>query len=100
MKLAEYEIGSQLVQCGCCDYYSLVERGKCLICPVCYWEDDYDCTNENGLVLDIKSDLNNDFTLVEARENFKRYGAWLEKFSGIVLSEEERKNLKYEQRNV
>jgi hypothetical protein len=100
MKLAEFEIGDQPAQCGCCDYFSLAQRGKCMVCPVCFWEDDYDCTNEDELVLDVKSDLNDDLTLGEARRNFKRFGAWLEKWNEIVINEEERSSLNYVSRNV
>ncbi|WP_081310454.1 CPCC family cysteine-rich protein [Pseudoalteromonas luteoviolacea] len=40
MKLSECPSSDSLRQCPCCDYYSLTERGKCLVCPVCFWEDD------------------------------------------------------------
>lgn len=100
MKLNEFEIGPHPVQCGCCDYYSLAERGKCLVCPVCFWEDDYDCVNEDGVFLDVKSDLNNDLTLREARHNFRAYGAWLEEYSNLVINAEERNKLKHSPRSI
>ncbi|WP_363323512.1 CPCC family cysteine-rich protein [uncultured Pseudoteredinibacter sp.] len=100
MKLEEFEIGEQPVQCGCCDYYSLAERGKCLICPVCFWEDDFDCVSHERVNVDIKSDLNRDLTLREARVNFKIYGAWDSEYLELVISKEERDTLWYEPRNI
>lgn len=57
-------------KCPCCGFYTLPSRGDYEICPVCFWEDDGlqseepDCTaGPNG------------YTLNEAKENFKKYGA-------------------------
>ena len=98
MKLEEFPQSDNPVQCSCCDYFSLAESGKSLICPVCYWEDDtMDSTNLN---LDAPSDLNDDMTLREARENFNKFGAFNSKWSDIVISESERETIKYEARNV
>ncbi|HEY9031596.1 MAG TPA: CPCC family cysteine-rich protein [Kangiella sp.] len=98
MKLEEFPQSENLEQCSCCDYFSLAERGKCLVCPVCFWEDD--CCNSMALELDAPSDLNNDMTLREARNNFKKYGAYDTKFESIVISAKERATLKYKARNV
>jgi|JI9StandDraft_2_1071091.scaffolds.fasta_scaffold44771_1 hypothetical protein len=100
MRLYEFEIGTQPAQCGCCDYYSLAERGKCLVCPVCFWEDDFGCVTDEEIYLDNKSDINRDLTLREARNNFKKYGAWLNEFHEVVISKEERDSLKCEPRNI
>ena len=54
------------------------------MCPVCFWEDD--CEDPNSPNWDVISDLNNDFTLREARKNFVTYGAWQEKFKEVVIS--------------
>ena len=56
-----------------------------------------DSTNLN---LDAPSDLNDDMTLREARENFNKFGAFNSKWSDIVISESERETIKYEARNV
>ncbi len=100
MKLDEFNVGENPVQCGCCDYFSLAERGKCIVCAVCYWEDDYECVSDNDIYLDVKSDINDDLTLLEARENFKEYGAALQKWSDVVISDEERNTLKCVPRSV
>jgi hypothetical protein len=57
-------------QCPCCGYITLAERLKCLICPVCFWEDDAFV----GDSLDEPSDCNK-ITLREARVNFADFGA-------------------------
>jgi hypothetical protein len=98
MKLDEFPISQNMQRCPCCDYFSLAERGKCLVCPVCFWEDD--CEDPKNPQWEEPSDLNNDVTLKEARCNFKKYGAWQEKFSQVVISAAERDTLKYEPRNI
>ncbi len=98
MKLNEFPQSEKLEQCCCCDYFSLAERGKCLVCPVCYWEDD--CCNSMEMELDTPSDLNNDMTLREARANSKEHGAYDNKSKSIVISAAERKTLAYNERSV
>ena len=98
MKLEEFPISDDLKQCSCCDYYSLAERSKCLICPACYWEDD--CDNPNAPKWDDQSDLNKGLTLREARNNFIKYGASSVEWIGIVISKEERDILNCENRSV
>lgn len=100
MKLEEFEIGVRPVQCGCCDYFSLAERGRCLVCPVCFWEDDYDCVSNERICVETRSDINRDLTLREARENFKVFGAWHSEFSEVVISKKERDTLRYEPRYI
>ena len=57
-------------QCPCCGYVTLPERGKSLICPVCFWEDDpvqaEDLSFAGGA---------NAVSLAEARENYLQSGA-------------------------
>lgn len=58
--------------CPCCGYLTYSEKppGSFDICPVCYWEDDNvqndDPTFSGGA---------NDVSLVEAKNNFQRFGA-------------------------
>lgn len=56
-------------QCPCCGYISLPQRGACLICPVCWWEDDPFVGDE----IAIRSDCNR-MTLSEGRANYARFG--------------------------
>ena len=98
MKLSEFPKSKSMQQCPCCDYFSLAERGKSLVCPVCFWEDD--CEDPSNPQWESPSDLNDEYTLKVARKNFQKHGAWREKFSAVVVSEEERRTLKYVQRNV
>lgn len=59
-------------QCPCCRYYTYEHEpdGSYDICPVCFWEDDIvqqeDESYEGGA---------NRVSLIQARENFKSYGA-------------------------
>lgn len=57
-------------QCLCCGYVTLPERGRSLICPVCFWEDDAFI----GDRLDERS-LCNKLTLRQGRVNFVVVGA-------------------------
>ncbi|WP_404804646.1 CPCC family cysteine-rich protein [Microbulbifer agarilyticus] len=98
MELEEFPISENMEQCPCCDYYSLAERGKCLVCPVCFWEDD--CLDPENPDWDAASDLNDDMNLRQARSNFEKYGAWKEEFSCVVISAKERRTLHISKRNV
>jgi hypothetical protein len=98
MNINEFPMSENMQQCPCCDFFSLAERGKCLVCPVCLWEDD--CESPDSPKWDVLSDLNDDFTLLTARNNFKKFGAWKPEFASVVISAKERESLKYEPRNV
>lgn len=58
--------------CPCCGYITIPNKGDALayICPVCYWEIDLFINSDNEI-----SDLNNGITLIEARYNYKVFGA-------------------------
>jgi hypothetical protein len=57
-------------QCPCCGFVTLAERGKSLICEVCFWEDDAFV----GDRLDERS-VCNKMTLRQGRANFTAIGA-------------------------
>jgi Cysteine-rich CPCC len=67
--------------CPCCGYLTFREAsyGSFSICPVCFWEDDpgqlADPTYRGGANIP---------SLIEARENFQRFGAMEERFQGNV----------------
>lgn len=72
------------VQCYCCGYYTLKERGNYFICKACFWEDD----GSN----DIKRISGpNHMTLEEGRNNFLKLGACEEKFTKNVVKNPETK---------
>ena len=56
--------------CPCCGYPTLDERAGYDICILCDWEDDGQSDLDADL---IKGGSNGDYSLTEARENFKRY---------------------------
>lgn len=57
-----------LLECLCCGYKTIEERGEYDICPVCFWEDDG--TNELE-----KYSHPNHMTLGDAQLNFRRFGS-------------------------
>jgi hypothetical protein len=63
--------------CVCCGFLTRLEpsNGDYDICPVCFWEDD-PVQNEN---FDTQCGANA-VSLMDARENFKKYGAMEQKF--------------------
>ncbi|WP_431109000.1 CPCC family cysteine-rich protein [Winogradskyella poriferorum] len=90
----ELHMESEL-QCPCCDYYTLSERGVYDICPICFWEDDgIDITE-----LDKHSGPNH-ITLREGRFNFEKYGACDSTMVKNVIPKNHRKRFKFEKRIV
>ncbi|PZO34365.1 MAG: hydrolase [Flavobacteriaceae bacterium] len=67
--------------CPCCGYFTLnYEADNTFqLCPVCYWEDDgiqfRDPTYEGGA---------NRVSLIQAKENFKSFGAIEERYKEYV----------------
>lgn len=59
-------------KCPCCGYYTFNERpsGNYDICPVCFWEDDPIQLNDSSY----KGGANR-VSLLQARKNFKEFGA-------------------------
>jgi hypothetical protein len=62
-------------RCPCCGYKTLAERGGFNICEVCFWEDD---GQDDAHANEVWGGPNGDLSLSEARENFKKIGAWHE----------------------
>lgn len=59
-------------KCPCCGYYTFINGlgGTYDICPVCFWEDDItDYSNPEAC-----TGANHVNSLIEARENFQKYG--------------------------
>lgn len=70
------------VQCYCCGYFSLEEKGVAEICLVCFWEDDVETD------LDVISNPNR-MTLRNGRKNFLEFGACEEIFIKDVIKNPE-----------
>ncbi|WP_243472115.1 CPCC family cysteine-rich protein [Winogradskyella sp. MH6] len=90
----ELHMESEL-QCPCCDYYTLSERGVYDICPICFWEDDAIDITE----LDKHSGPNH-ITLREGRLNFEKYGACDSTMVKNVIPKNHRKRFKSKKRIV
>lgn len=61
-------------KCLCCGNYTLPVEPQCaiaFICPVCYWENDVFISDE-----DEPSDENGGLTLLQAKENYRKFGAY------------------------
>ncbi|WP_346898784.1 CPCC family cysteine-rich protein [Clostridium sp. UBA7503] len=56
--------------CPCCGYQTLDERADYDICVLCNWE--YDGQDDLDANL-VKSGPNSDYSLTEARKNFRKY---------------------------
>jgi len=56
--------------CPCCFMPTLDERCGWDICPICFWEDDGQDTDDADVV---RGGPNHDYSLKEARENFEKY---------------------------
>lgn len=84
------------VQCNCCDYFTLSERGGWEICPVCFWEDDGFGQKE----LDFPSGANHGLTLREGRINFNQLGACFESMRSKVIAVEARSRFRYAPRQM
>lgn len=54
--------------CPCCFMPTLTERAGYLICPICFWEDDGQDSDDAEIV---RGGPNHDYSLKEARVNFE-----------------------------
>ncbi len=91
----KFEPTGDELQCPCCDYFTLGERGGYDICLICFWEDD-------GIDLDNidKHSGPNHITLRQGRQNFMKFGACDSAMVKNVLIESERRKFRFEKRNV
>jgi hypothetical protein len=58
------------VNCPCCHYPTLTERNEYQICELCGWEDD---GQDDPFAEEIYGGPNSDYSLAEARINYKLY---------------------------
>ena len=83
-----------LLQCPCCDFFALRERGAREICPLCYWDDDGSDLGE----LDRSSPANH-ISLRQARRNFQRCGAADDSATNLVAPKSEWVRFRRERRS-
>jgi hypothetical protein len=69
------------LRCPCCYCRTLSGRGHFEICPVCFWEDDGQDDYDADVV---RGGPNGALSLVEGRENYRRFGACDERSIGNV----------------
>ncbi|WP_199405237.1 MULTISPECIES: CPCC family cysteine-rich protein [Corallincola] len=83
-----------LMQCPCCDYFTLDQRDRYEICPVCYWEDEPLLDEREA------SSANLGMALADARINFLAIGACYPSMKKHVLAESKRSMFQHIQRPV
>jgi RNAse (barnase) inhibitor barstar len=75
-----------LMQCDCCDYYSMPSGSDYEICAVCFWEQDIFGIEQP----DTRSGANHGLTLRQGRRNFKEFHACAKQFIENVVSDQDR----------
>lgn len=85
-----------LVQCDCCDFFTIPAGEDYEICPVCFWEQDVFGTTEPELT----SGANHGLTLLQGRMNFINFGACEKKFISNVVAENERNKYRHNARII
>ncbi|GAA5214241.1 CPCC family cysteine-rich protein [Corallincola platygyrae] len=83
-----------LYQCPCCDHFTLEQRGRYEICPVCFWEDEPLLDDDEG------SAANHGVSLTDARINFLTLGASYPEMKKHVIPENKRLQYDHKQRPV
>ena len=77
--------------CPCCNYPTLNERNSYEICGLCFWEDDgQDESNAN----EILGGPNQDYSLTEARNNFKLHMTMYRPSDTIAFNRREKIKIK------
>ena len=84
-----------MLQCPCCDHFTLDARGQYEICPVCSWEDD-------GLDVDAPDARSgpNSMSLRDGRRNFERVGACEARHIVRVVPAPQRSRFRHEARSI
>ncbi len=76
MSETEQNRREQRYPCPCCGNYTYkesIQKSRGVICPVCFWENDKVAKTEEDI-----SEANHGLTLMQARENYKQFGACAE----------------------
>lgn len=71
---------SNFVDCPCCRFPTLGERGAFEICPICWWEDD---GQDDADADEVRGGPNRDLSLTVARANFTDHFDCFEAGKGI-----------------
>lgn len=89
-KTKDFTVYRDRFLCPCCFMPTLAERGWYNICPICFWEDDGQDSDDANIV---RGGPNSDYSLTEARNNFEEHGT-MYRVSDVVpfKSQNESKN--------
>ena len=86
----------ELVQCDCCDFYTISKNCDYEICPICFWEQDAFGISEP----EAYSGANHGLTLLEGRHNFRDFGACSKRFISKVIIASEHNKFFYQARVI
>ncbi len=94
--LAHATAGEKLLQCQCCDFYSIANAAPGIVCSVCGWRQ-----TDVGLTMpDQHSKSNEGLSLREARANILKIGVSSPKHVSTVLPVVDRAKYRYGQRRL
>ena len=85
-----------LMQCDCCDYFTIPMGDDYEICPICFWEQDAFGIAEPSE----PSNANHGITLSQGRANFLALGACTERFFRNVIAGAERVKYRHLDRTI
>ena len=69
------------MKCSCCDFYTFTRDDLIAdICPVCFWQ--YDIVAQKYPTISIGP--NHGISLIQARENYQKYGVYDKQFKSRV----------------
>jgi len=85
-----------LVQCDCCDHFSIPAERDWEICPVCFWEQDSFGVSDP----DEPSGANHGLTLREGRRNFAELGACSREFQSRIAGVADRGEFAHVARHI
>ena len=69
------------VRCPCCGARTLSVRCAMELCPICWWEDDGQDSDD---AFEVRATVNGDLSLAEARLNYQLFGASHPRFARYV----------------
>jgi hypothetical protein len=75
----------ELFRCPCCLHKTLENPDALGLCPVCWWEDDGQDSDDEA---EVRATVNGDLSLSEARRNFQMCGAAHPRFVRYVRKAE------------
>ena len=89
-------MSAPLLQCDCCDYFTIPEGCDYEICQVCFWEQDWQGVSDPSE----PSCANHGLTLQEGRKNFLDIGCCAPQFKSNVVTASGREQYRHGARSL